>query len=159
MLNTRELIRASDLRKNFQLFYPLLDVAWPLVHKEYYISDVMLMLDVWLGGFLLNPAEGEDKLNVALEEGVKARMLVACLRKSLRNSNKSRGCKLIQSLKQLLLKKLSTPPAAELHDREAAQQDTGIILAGFLLTYISKPTLKYNIRHGAPECSMDDCSR
>ena len=112
-MNTRELIRFQDVRKNFLLFHALLDASFSYLHKEYFVADVFLKLDSWMHGRLLNAGEVEDKATVALEEGVKMRMLLALLRKSLRNSTRSRGCRMIHNLKQLLLKRMSEAAAPD----------------------------------------------
>ena len=67
------------------LFHPLLDTCYDYIAREYFVADVLLMLDGWLGDKLLNPGD-DSKLTLALEEGVKVRMLFALLRKSIRNA-------------------------------------------------------------------------
>lgn len=81
------------------VFHPLLQTCAHNIAKEHFVADVFLKLDSMMGRCLLNPFS--EKLEVALEEAVKVRMLFAVLRKGVRNSARSRNCSTVHTMKQI----------------------------------------------------------
>jgi hypothetical protein len=104
-LDDKDLVKSNDLRKNAIVFHPLLETSAHHIAKEHFVADVFLKLNELLSSCLLNPSE--NKLEVALEEGVKVRMLFACLRKGVRNSARSRNCSVVHAMKQIWLRKMA----------------------------------------------------